>query len=243
MIARPRDGALHRALNAEKPLARALAVGLGNAGAVIDHAQDGLAPFLPGPHRDVTAHRHMHECVVQQVGQRLGQLPRVAQHRGLGTGQGVHAQIDAALAGQWPEVFGDAFSQCLQIDRGHVQVHGVGAGEGEHLVGLADGVVHLLLDGAQRIFTLAGVVLAQGKTHLGRQCGERRAQLVGCIVDKPALRFNRAAIAAGVLVDGIDQRAHIGGHRRSVHRGQVIAAARRHFVAQTLQRPHGHLHR
>ena len=185
----------------------------------------------------------MHECVVQQVGQRLGQLPLVAQHRAPGTGQGINPQVDAPLAGQWPEVFGDAFSQCLQIDRGHVQRHGVGAGKGKHLVGLANGVVHLPLDGTQRLFTLVAVVLTQCKSHLRGQGGERRAQLVGGVIDKPALRFDGIAIAAGMLVDGIDQGTDIGGHRLCVHRGQVGTAARRHFVAQTLQRPHGNLHR
>lgn len=37
----------------------------------------------------------------------------------------------------------DALGQGQQVEWLALQLHGVGAGQGEHLVGLADGVVHL----------------------------------------------------------------------------------------------------
>ena len=186
--------------------------------------------------------RHMHQGVVDQVGQRFGKLRLVPFNRLGQTVQRLKAQVNAPRARQGPQAPRHPFGQRLQVQRRQAQRRGIGARQGQHLVGLANGVVHLLLDRLQGLLSLAGLLLAQRKTHLRCQRGQRRAQLVRSVVDKTPLRFQGAQVAAGVLVERVHQRAYICGHGFGIHGRQVAHLALCNVVLQALQRAQGEMH-
>ena len=156
---------------------------------------------------------------------------------------GLQAQINAPRAGQRPQAFGGGLCQRAQVKAGGLEHGGIGAGQRQHLVGLANGVIQLLRHGAQGLVFALRVRFAQGKRHLCGQSSQGRTQLVRSVVDKAAARFQSVAVAPRVQVQSVDQRLHVGGYLVGAHRGEVVGPARRNAGAQPLQGAQSQLHR
>jgi hypothetical protein len=71
---------------------------------------------------------------------------------------------------------------------------------------------------AMRLPLLRRVYLAQRKTHLGGQRGQRCAQLVRGIVDKTLACLGLVTIAFNMKINSINQWLNIGGYARGINR-------------------------
>ncbi|MCY1362105.1 hypothetical protein D9M69_488060 [compost metagenome] len=155
---------------------------------------------------DAAAARGVAQRVVDQVAQGFAQLQGIALN-----GQVLFALVPQVHAGG--ERARRPFARHFARERGQVQRLaaglGFGAGQGQqlvHEVGAALGAgAHL--GQALGHARLAG--LALGQFHLADQPGQRRAQLVGGVVDETFLLLHTARHLTQETVDGQHQRVHL----------------------------------
>ena len=138
------------------------------------------------------------------------------------------AEVDVALHGAWQGVFHHVHGQGRQI--ASLQRHGgataLGPRQGQQLVhrvgGTHAGAANLL----QGLLQIIGVgVGALRQIGLHAQTGQWRFQLVRGIGQKTFLRGDRVLQARQQIVDGRDQRQHLGRHHAFIEWAHVVGFA------------------